>query len=268
MPRPAGHPACSVGIRSAASRSSSGPGSIPASGAARRARTERHRVALSLLHLRGIDVDVLLAGQLHQLVHDLVGHRPFDEPVAGHPLVPAEVQRSPEPDARSGPQMRNTPPGRLDDVRVDHRARNDRHPRFQRHPSDAGLAPVQPTVRGPGALGIDAQQVAFAKDSNTGVQSRLRRVGVLAVDRHLTNAPEESARQPPLQARRREVLRLGEEGHPPGHHHRHEERVAKRQVVAGENCWRPYSARYPAPSAHGRHIARRSGPTATYFRKP
>ena len=212
------------------------PGLIPASGTARRARTERHRVALSLLHLRGIDIDVHLAGQLHQLIHDLVCHRPFDKPVAGHPVVPAEVQRSPEPDPRSGPQMRNKPPGRLNDIRVDHRARNDRHPRFQRHPSDAGLAPVEAAVGGPGPLGIDAQQVAFAKDSNTGVQSRLRRVGVLAVDRHLTNTPEESARQPPFQARRREVLRLGEEGHPPGHHYGHEERVAKRQVIAGENC--------------------------------
>jgi len=79
--------------------------------------------------------------------------------------------------------MRNKPSGRLDDIRVDHRAGNDRHTRFQRHPSDAGLAPVEPAVGGSGSLGIDAQQVAFAKDSNTGVQSRFRRVGVLAVDR-------------------------------------------------------------------------------------
>ena len=100
---------------------------------------------------------------------------------------------------------------------------------------------------------IDPIQVAFAKDSNTGVQSRFRRVGVLAVDRHLTNPPEESARQSPLQAGRREVLRLGEEGHPPGHHHGHEERVAERQVIAGENC-----------GALTRHIIQPLRPRAPY----
>ena len=32
---------------------------------------------------------------------------------------------------------------------------------------------------------------------------------------------------------------------------RHEERVGKGQVVAGENCWRPYWARYPRPPSRG-----------------
>ena len=55
-------------------------------------------VSLAGLDLLGVDVDVLAAGELHQLVHDLVGDRPLDEPVAGHPGVPGEVQRRAEPD--------------------------------------------------------------------------------------------------------------------------------------------------------------------------
>src|SRR6478609_2891182 len=100
---------------------------------------------------------------------------------------------------------------------------------------------------------IIAQGMTGTRASNTGVQSRFGRVGVLAVDRHLTNPPEEPARQPPLQAGRREVLRLGEKGHPPGHHHGHEERVAERQVIAGENC-----------GALTRHIIQPLRPRAPY----
>ena len=45
------------------------------------------------LGLGGVHVDVLLAGQLHELVHDLVGHRAQHEAVARHALVAREVQR-------------------------------------------------------------------------------------------------------------------------------------------------------------------------------
>ena len=74
------------------------------------------------LTLAAYGVDVLLAGQLHQLVHDLVGDRPLDEPVAGHALVAGEVQRLAEPHARARTQLREQPTGRLDLVGVDHGA--------------------------------------------------------------------------------------------------------------------------------------------------
>src|SRR5262245_61653920 len=48
-------------------------------------------------HLR-IDVDVLLPGQLHQLVHDLVGYRAQDEAVALEPFVAGEVEGRSDPD--------------------------------------------------------------------------------------------------------------------------------------------------------------------------
>ena len=73
----------------------------------RRRRAARHRLAGCrllgagraaagggcALDLLGVHVDVLAAGQLHQLVHDLVGDRALDEPVTGHPRVAGEVQR-------------------------------------------------------------------------------------------------------------------------------------------------------------------------------
>src|SRR5687768_10735231 len=44
----------------------------------------------------GVLVDVLLAGEPHDLVHDLVGDRAQDVAVVLHALVAAEVQRLPE----------------------------------------------------------------------------------------------------------------------------------------------------------------------------
>ena len=51
-----------------------------------------------LLHLRAVDVDVLLLRQRHDLVHDLVGDGPLDEAVTREALVAREVQRLAEPD--------------------------------------------------------------------------------------------------------------------------------------------------------------------------
>ena len=56
----------------------------------------------AFLTFRGIHIDVHLAGQLHQLIHHLRLSSTVSKPVAGDPVVPAEVQRSPEPDPRSG----------------------------------------------------------------------------------------------------------------------------------------------------------------------
>ena len=82
------------------------------------AAAEADVLALRLLDLRRVLVDVLLAGQLHQLVHDLVGHRPLDEAVAGHALVAGEVQRLAEPHARAAAAASGSRrPVRLDDRR-------------------------------------------------------------------------------------------------------------------------------------------------------
>ena len=61
-------------------------GLLSAAAAVARFRGLRLRGGGRVLRLLGVDVDVLAAGQLHQLVHDLVGDRALDEPVAGHAL--------------------------------------------------------------------------------------------------------------------------------------------------------------------------------------
>src|SRR4051812_28134173 len=57
---------------------------------------------LLLLRAAGVHVDVLLTREPHDLVHDLVGDRPENEPVALQTLVAREVQRLPEPNERAG----------------------------------------------------------------------------------------------------------------------------------------------------------------------
>ena len=139
-------------------------GTLAGSGAASRHRPGRSRVlALRLLDLRGVLVDVLLAGQLHQLVHDLVGHRPLDEPVAGHALVAGEVQRLAEAHPGRGRSFGIMRPARLDHRGVDHRARDHHRAGLERHPGHAGLAAVEPAVGRAGALGVDAEQLALAR---------------------------------------------------------------------------------------------------------
>ena len=55
-----------------------------------------------LLRLAGVDVDVLLAGEPHDLVHDLVGDRAQDVAVVLHALVAGEVEGLAEAHDRAG----------------------------------------------------------------------------------------------------------------------------------------------------------------------
>lgn len=186
------------------------------------------------LGLLGVHVDVLAAGELHQLVHDLVGHRALDVPVTGHPGVAREVQRRAEPDPHPG-DLGDQLAGRLDLVGVEHRRRDDQGAALQGQPGHAGLAPVEPAVRRAGALGIDAGDATGAQYPQLGVQGRPGRPAARAVDRDGAGADEEHLRQPALDALAGEVLGLGDERHPPLHDQRREDRVGERQVVAGED---------------------------------
>ncbi|MCO5546650.1 hypothetical protein L7F22_000084 [Adiantum nelumboides] len=187
-----------------------------------------------LLDRRRVEVDVGLPGQLHQRVHDLVGHGALDEPVAGHALVPGEVQRLADPDLHLA---RPPHPGadRVDLVGADHRDRDDRHPGLQGHPRDAGLALVEPAVGRAGALRVDAEQLALAQQPDRGVHRGPRRRPAGAVHRDLPDAGEELLLEEPADAGLGEVLALGEERDPARDQQRQEERVGHREVVAGED---------------------------------
>src|SRR5689334_6999415 len=73
------------------------------SGGLRLRQVVRRGLLRLLLGPRGVDVDVLLAGEPHDLVHDLVGDRAQDVAVALHALVAGEVQRLAEAHDRAGP---------------------------------------------------------------------------------------------------------------------------------------------------------------------
>src|SRR5690606_10254930 len=67
---------------------------LPALGRTWRARARAHSGGLGEpFDGRSIDVHILLTGQLHQGVHQLVGHGPLDERVTGQTVVAREVQR-------------------------------------------------------------------------------------------------------------------------------------------------------------------------------
>ena len=85
---------------------------------------------------------------------------------------------------------------RVDLVRADHRDRDHRHAGLQRHPGHAGLALVQPPVRRPRALRVDAQQLALAQQPDGGVEGGLRRRRARPVDRHLPDPDEERLLDP------------------------------------------------------------------------
>src|SRR3954452_7297140 len=111
-----------------------------------------------LLGDRGVLVDVLLPGEPHDLVHDLVGDRPEDVAVVLEPLVAREVQRRAEAHHRPGEGPELLPRWR-DHVGADDGDRDDRNPGLERQSGHAGLAAVETAVVGAGALGVDPEQL-------------------------------------------------------------------------------------------------------------
>src|SRR6476619_2327930 len=188
----------------------------------------------ALLHGRGVHVDVLLPGQEHQLVHDLVGDRAQDEAVVLHALVAREVQRlaDADPDAHD---LGLLLAGGLGLVGADHRDREHRDARLEGHAGHAGAPAVEPAVRRARALGVDAEQLAAAQDLEPAAQGGLAGSAAGPVDGQLPDTLEEGRREAALDAPTREVVGLGQERHPARHHQRQEDRVREGQVVAGED---------------------------------
>src|SRR5580693_10571905 len=188
-------------------------------------------------HLRAlrVQVDVFLARQLHDLVHDLVGHGAEHDPVLLQPVVAGEVQRLAEPDTRPDPQPRRDLARRLELEAPDHGARDHWDPRLEGQPRDACLAAVKPPIRGPRALRVDAEQVALGQHPQPGIQRTLARGAAGPVHRNLTHTAEEGLAHQALQPAPGEVLRLGKEDHLARQRQRGEEVIRERQVVARDD---------------------------------
>ena len=170
--------------------------------------------AATLLGLGGVEVDVLLAGELHDLVHDLVGDRPQDVAVVLHALVAGEVQRLAE--AHAGPGegaellARAAPPRRCRAPPPGSPARRSRGPAGRRR-SCRGRAGRRGSgcPRGRSRTARPRSRIVRADDS---APSAAEAPG--PVDRHLAGAGEELLLEPALDARGGEVLRLRHERDP------------------------------------------------------
>src|SRR4051812_20749847 len=174
------------------------------------------------LCLGRIHVDVLLARQLHELVHDLVGHRTENETIGLHPLVSRKVERLTDSDADPA-NLGHDLAGGLDAARVDHRNRQHAYVTFECHACDTGLAAVQPTVRRASSLWVDAQQLVFTQDAQTSENCRLASPPAGAVNRQLSQAREEPRGEASLDALTGEVVALGQERDVPVDHQRQED---------------------------------------------
>ncbi|OOK71956.1 phospholipid/glycerol acyltransferase domain protein [Mycobacterium kansasii] len=182
-----------------------------------------------------VDIDVLLTGKPHQLVHHLVGDGPFDEVVAGQPLEPGEIHRLAETNGHPA-EPQHLLARRVDDIGADHRHRNHRNPGVQRQPRQAGLSLVEATVGRPGAFGVHAQQLAPAQQALRGFQGGLCGVGVGAVDGHLSGDAVEPAVDPALEPGAGEVFGLCQKRDPAADYQRKVEAVRHGKVVTGEDC--------------------------------
>ena len=198
------------------------------------AAASRSRRLDSSLARRGVHVDVLLAGEVHDLVHDLVGDRAQDVAVVLQALVAAEVQRLAEAHVRPRERAELLPGGATTSVPTTATGITGT-PVSSAMPGDAGLAAVELAVVRAGALGVDAEQVTLGEDPLRGLERTLRGRGAGPVDRDLAGAREERLLQPALDARRGEVLRLRHEGHAARDGQRHEQPVGVREVVAGQD---------------------------------
>src|SRR5215470_7265881 len=182
-----------------------------------------------------VPVHVLLTGQLHDRVHNLVGDRAQHDPVGLQAVVPGEVQRLAEPDPGPDRQPRPDRARRLELERADHRAGHDRGPGLQCQPRHAGLAAVQAAVRTAGALGVDAQHIAPGQDPQPGAQGPLAGLAAGPVDRDLPDTTEKSLADQALQTAPGEILGLGEKHDLPRERQRREEVIGERQVVARDD---------------------------------
>src|SRR5665647_162925 len=188
----------------------------------------------TVLHRRGVHVDVLLTRQEHQLVHELIGDRAQDEPVVLHAFVTGEVQGLADAHADAH-DLGDLLAVRLRLVRANHGHRQDGTPRLERHPGHADAPAIQPAIRRAGAFGIDAEQLAPTQDLEAAVERNVTGTPTGTVHRQLTGTLEEGCGRPALDASAGEVVGLGQAGDPPRKHQRQEDGVGEREVVAGED---------------------------------
>src|SRR6185436_17077976 len=169
------------------------------------------------LRRAAVDVDIRLAGQLHNGVHDLVGHPSQDVAVIACVCVGGEVHWLADPDLGSV-HGGNLEESRWDQLSVDHADRNQRHPRLQDEPRHACLAFVEAAIRRSGAFRIDAEQLPAAQHTKYAFHAGATGPATGAVHRKLADAFEEPGQDSATDPATLEQLLLGRKGDPPPDH--------------------------------------------------
>ena len=106
------------------------------------------------------------------------------------------------------------------------REQYDRRARLERQAGGSGLALVEQTVTGPGALRVDAEQLTRAQHLAGGVEGRLRSVAPAAIDGDHPHRRKQELRLPRIH-----VLGLADEVRAAGHREHQHDRVEERDVV-------------------------------------
>ena len=143
--------------------------------------------------MRGVLVHVFLAGEQHDLVHDLVGGGPQHERVCPAVAVSTEVDR-PSEAQRDRCTADDTAVLRHRDIGSDDAEGHDRCVRLERHADRSGLPAIEAPIRAAGPLGIDPQQVAPLQESDTGAQTSFTTVAAIPIDRDDARASDEPTR--------------------------------------------------------------------------
>jgi hypothetical protein len=185
------------------------------------------------LHVGRVLVHVVLAGQLPDRLHHLVGDGP---PRPGRRLARqvAELARLADPDLDPRrPRQRRARGQHLPGAH--HRDREHRRAGVQRQIADPRPAAVEPAVRRPGPLRVEPEQLTRPQDLNRRLQRGLRGSRPLPVHLKLVGRPQIGGPEPAERALGREVLGLRREYHRPVDHQRQVNRVDERQVVGRED---------------------------------
>src|SRR5207245_6995993 len=114
----------------------------------------------ALRHAGRVRIDVGVAAELLDLVHQLVGDLAQHEVVGFAPTVAVQVERGPEPDLDRAKEARQPGIDRLALVGADEADGHEGCAGAQSEARHAGVATVEQAVTRAGALGIDRERAA------------------------------------------------------------------------------------------------------------
>src|SRR6188472_2113282 len=191
------------------------------------------RLQRSLGH-GAVGIDIFLARQLHDRIHDLIRDPSQYVAIIACCGVGAEVHRLADSDLRPS-HHRDLKEPRSHQLGVDHGDRDYWHTRLQNQSSYAGLSLVKTAVWRAGAFRIDAEQISPTQYPQHTFHAGTAGPPTGAVHWELPDALEEPGQNSATQALTVEQFDLGRKGEPALDHGRQQECVACGDVIADQN---------------------------------